>query len=199
MGQTKTEELRWLRANGSEVGLPKSPTLVADGQEEGSLCPGRRANPRQPGEAPNPPLCRCCPGSGLAPTGTSYTVGALRPYSWLVVRYSGCGSGCLRGHKASSRAQGRGVGGREGATCRGSPVAAVGGELQEAAGQRGAHPSAGAGRGALRGLRLCHAGPEGTRGRVARQRRWARGKRKVRLLFLFLGHRDGGAADLTGG
>ena len=65
MGQTKTEELRWLRTDGSEVGLPKSPTLVADGQEEGSLCPGRRANPRQPGEAPNPPLCRCCPGSAV--------------------------------------------------------------------------------------------------------------------------------------
>lgn len=148
---------------------------------------------------PKPTPLQMLPRLRVAPTGTSYTVGALRPYSWLVVRYSGCGSGCLRGHKASSRAQDRGVGGREGATCRGSPVAAVGGELQEAAGQRGAHPSAGAGRGALRGLRLCHAGPEGTRGRVARQRRWARGKRKVRLLFLFLGHRDGGAADLTGG
>lgn len=118
MGQTKTKELRWFRAAESEVGVAKI-------SQPGSCWAGERfAVPWEEGRPPPPPPARgdpkpaalyiSCPGSGLAPTGTSYAVGALRPYSWLLVRYSGCGSGCLRGHKASSRAQGRGVGGPEG-------------------------------------------------------------------------------------
>lgn len=167
MGQTKTKELQWFRAAGSEVGLLKSPSLVAAGQEKDSPCPGRKADlhpPRQPGATPNRPLCTYpaqAPGSHLP---------ALRTPWALCGRTPGCSSGTAGAapaacgdtkHQAGHRAQG--LGGRRG-TYRGSPVAAEVGELQEAAGQRGAHPRAGAGRGALGGLRLCH---EGRTGRAA--------------------------------
>lgn len=119
MGQTKTEELRWLRTDGSEVGLPKSPTLVADGQEEGSLCPGRRANPRQPGEAPNPPLCRCCPGSGshLPALRTPWALGGRTP-GWSSGTAGAAPAACGdTRHRAGHRAEGSGGG-------RGRPVGA---------------------------------------------------------------------------